>query len=284
MPPPKPVLMQVPKTLRADIAWHLPAGYEQRPPEAKAEILDWIVKNLGVGSTDYRRYLLDRLQAPYGLPLRADDGVTPFRLLEEIDALLAFKTVAFVPIGWQRNGVWNAETAAQKRLQFGQMFGALTEMGIKPHALSLTLLVVPQVWDMWLRWREGRRGFYVAGEADFLHLAEALARPGTGWLRQSPKIAGHLRVVKNLLGRDQVTEVRADWASACDRLLVYARGRARDIRRIARSTVIRLNLRWPRSKRKAPLANTARSATRSSGGFRTPRPTLSRPPRPPGHC
>ena len=233
-PVPGKVQASVPKAVRDDLAWHLPADYGDRTQEAQGEILDWITRTLGSGSTDYRRYLQDRLQVPYALSLSAGDKVTPPRLLEEIEALLAFKTTAFVPIGWQRNGVWNAETAAQKRVQFGQMFGALSEMGIKPHALSLGLLVLPQVWDLWLRWREERRGFYVAGEADFLRLAEALARPGTGWLRQSPQLGGHLRVVKGLLKRDQIAEVRGDWASACDRLLVYARGRALDIRRIAR--------------------------------------------------
>ncbi len=37
-----------------------------------------------------------------------------------------------------------------------------------------------------------------------------------------------------MVGRNQIAEVRNDWASTCDRLMVYARGRALDIRRVAR--------------------------------------------------
>ncbi len=158
------VLASAPKAMRETMAWHLPPDFDQRSNENQTEILDWISQTLGSGSTDYRRYLQARLHAPYALPLRTGDGITPPRLLEEIEALLAFKTTAFVPVGWQRNGVWNTETAAQKRVQLGQMFGALANMGVKPHALSLGLLVLPQIWDMWLRWREGHRGFLSLGK------------------------------------------------------------------------------------------------------------------------
>lgn len=225
---------QVSRAVREDLAWHLPDDFETRNDSGKADIFTWLENTLGSGTTDYRRYLQDQLQAPYALPLRETDGGKPERLREEIDALMTFKTAAFVPIGWQRNGVWNAETATQKRTQLGQMFGALNEMGMKPHTLTLGLLVLPHVWDQWLRWREQRRGFYIAGEADALRLVQALARPGTGWLRQSPHLAQRLRVIRNVLGRNEITAVRADWGAACDRLLSYARGRASDLRRAAR--------------------------------------------------
>ena len=89
------------------------------------------------------------------------------------------------------------------------MFGALAAprdssvggYGVPGPSLSFALLVVPAVWDRYLRWRERRRGFFTVWEVDMLSVALALTQAETGWLRQKPLIAQRLAVVHGLVHR-----------------------------------------------------------------------------------
>ena len=49
------------------------------------------------------------------------------------------------------------------------------------------------------RLREARRGFYTQWESEMLLLAAALARGGTGWLRQSPALRLELEAIDGLI-------------------------------------------------------------------------------------
>lgn len=49
----------------------------------------------------------------------------PPRLAMEMANLIRFKTATLTALGFQRNGVWGEETAAQKIEHLGLMFGAL---------------------------------------------------------------------------------------------------------------------------------------------------------------
>lgn len=67
-----------------------------------------------------------------------------------------------------------------------------------------------------------------------LLLAGALARAGTGWLRQSPALASELEAVEGLITEDEVCTIQADWSAACQRLHQHVLARAREIQRVAR--------------------------------------------------
>ena len=93
----------------------------------------------------------------------------PNRLNDEMSALLGFKTSTFAAFGLQRNGVWGKETASRKTEHFGLWFGALAAspasevagLGAPLECLTFALVVLPQVWAWYLRWREVRRGFFM---------------------------------------------------------------------------------------------------------------------------
>ena len=93
----------------------------------------------------------------------------PNRLNGEMSALLGFKTSTFAAFGLQRNGVWGKETTSQKTEHFGLWFGALAAstasevagLGAPLECLTFALVVLPQVWAWYLRWREVRRGFFM---------------------------------------------------------------------------------------------------------------------------
>jgi hypothetical protein len=88
----------------------------------------------------------------------------------------------------QRLGVWNDVTALQKVEHLGLIFGPLAASprsavkgrGVPIGALGLGMLVLPSVWDWYVKWREGHRGFYTVWEVTMLQLGMALTRRGTG--------------------------------------------------------------------------------------------------------
>jgi hypothetical protein len=122
------------------------------------------------------------------------------------------------------------------------MFGALSAprdgpvagLGLSADKLTFALLVFPSIWDWYLRWRSQRRGFFTIWEVDMLRNGIALARPETGWLRQSPELAAELCTVDQLISREDLTDARTDWAATCDRFCAYALPRAKEVARVAR--------------------------------------------------
>ena len=75
----------------------------------------------------------------------------PARLVSELNELIRFKTATLTDIGFQRIGVWNEETTAQKIEHFGLMFGALAASpsgavqghGVPLGNISFAMLVFP---------------------------------------------------------------------------------------------------------------------------------------------
>lgn len=177
----------------------------------------------------------------------ADEGLhdtleAPTLLVRELAELVRFKTATLTRIGVKRNGVWNEQTTAQKVEHLGLMFGALSGdpnslvrgLGIPAPSLTFAMLVVPAIWDWYLQWREARRGFYTAWEADMLWLSAALTRRETGWLRQNPQIAARLRPITGVIAQQDVDRIQNNWAAACDAGHDHALARSKEITRVAR--------------------------------------------------
>ncbi len=247
---------------RRRLAWHLPDDFDRRPAHEREEILHWVRTVIIAGATDYRRYQAEATKLRYGLrfpaleafgtralPGPADDEdqlspsvLAPLGLVREMGELISFKTATLTRIGVQRTGVWNAETVAQKVEHLALMFGALTAdpgspiggLGVPRERLCMAMLVFPAVWDWYLRWRESRRGFYTAWEVGMLELAGAMTRRPTGWMRQTPSLAGRLRPIAGLIAEDDVRRAQTDWDGVCDAAHAHARARSKEILRVAR--------------------------------------------------
>ena len=240
------------------LAWHLPDDFNQRSRKEREEILDWVRTVIISGATDYRRYQAAASRQRFALRFdvhtssrrRLIDPDTdescavtaPKRLREELIELLEFKTSTFAAFGLQRNGVWGDETAEQKVEHFALWFGAFAAspesdvrgFGADPGLLTFSMMVFPQVWDWYLQWRERRRGFFTKWESDVLAGAAALTREETGWLRQTPRIAGHLREIPGLISKADIEAVMQDWDGACTRMYRHARRRIKEIERVAK--------------------------------------------------
>lgn len=242
---------------RRRLAWHLPDDFNQRSAPERAEILNWVRTVIISGATDYRRYQAAAMRQHFAVHFACAEtarrgrvsapetlGIVeaPKRLNAEMADLLAFKTGTFAAFGFQRNGVWGEETAAQKIEHFGLWFGAFTAprasdvqgFGADPERLTFAMMLFPQVWDWYLQWRERRRGFFTRWEIDLLSIAAAFTREETGWLRQMPRLAAHLQAIEGLIGPADIEEVRRDWSAACDRMYRHARRRIKEIERVVR--------------------------------------------------
>lgn len=235
----------VSRTEARRLAWHLPDDFSSRSGAEQAEILAWVREHILSGATAYRRYQTRAARDRFGLRFegRLDAPMAaPLLLRREMADLLRFKSSTLTEIGFQRSGVWNAATAAQRREHLSLMFGAMTAepsgpvrgLGLPREALTFGLLVFPQVWDWYVRWRELRRGFYTVWETDMLLNAAAFTRMDTGWLRQSPWLADRLTPIAELISATDVARARADWSGACDKGHRHALARAKEIQRVTR--------------------------------------------------
>ncbi len=167
------------------LAWHLPDDFDERSAEEQEEILAWVRSTILSGGTAYHRY--HSTVSKHRFALRFDESgpselAAPAQLRAEMDALLRFKSATLTDIGYQRSGVWGAETAAQREEHLALLFGALAALpddevsglGVPREDLTFGLLVLPSVWDWYVQWRERRRGFFTGWESEMLLLAAAL--------------------------------------------------------------------------------------------------------------
>ncbi|MCJ8151733.1 hypothetical protein [Shinella sedimenti] len=261
---------------RRRIAWHLPDDFSSLPFNKREEIVDWVRRVIISGSTDYRRYQAAASKQRYAIrfpgiaygggalsprtnSLIANannntaetfedpdllSGVVeaPPRLAMEMADLIRFKTSTLTAIGFQRNGVWGEETAAQKIEHLGLMFGALAASpagvvkgrGVPLSQLTFGLLIFPGVWDWYLQWRERRRGFYTKWEEDMLMVAQALTRAEVGWIRQHPELLKNVRPIDSLIAPEEIAFAQRDWHGACDAFHRHAANRSKEIQRVMR--------------------------------------------------
>lgn len=264
-------LSRLPMAERRRLAWHLPDDFDRLTKAKQEEVLSWVRKVIVAGATDYRRYHINALQQRFAIKFSEGPGALPFapvvpleeRLADDgrcefgrllttqaapapIDAeardLVLFKTATLTTRGRARNGVWNRETADQKMEHLGLLFGALVASpdsdvrghGVPMRSLTFALLAFPAVWDWYLAWREGRRGFFTRWESEMLTVIAALTRRETGWLRQSPRLASYLRPIEGLVTASDVQAAHDDWDGVCDVMHRHALIRAREIDRVAR--------------------------------------------------
>lgn len=166
----------------------------------------------------------------------------PPRLAMEMANLVRFKTATLTTLGFQRNGVWGEETAAQKIEHLGLMFGALAASpksavkgyGVPLSQLTFGLLVFPGIWDWYLQWREKRRGFYTTWEEDMLSVLLGMVRPETGWMWQHPELVQNTKPIPGLVTSAEIAAAQKDWRASCDVVFKHASQRSREIQRVAR--------------------------------------------------
>lgn len=238
------------------MAWHLPGDFNFRSREEQAEILSWVRTNIIQGTTDYRLFQAEAARHPYAIrfsyfqrtkrsrsELKSGCAVdAPPRFDDEVNDLVRFKTSTLTTLGFQRNGVWNTETASQRVEHLALLFGALAApanskvqgLGVPAEHLTLAMLALPAIWDWYLQWRERKRGFFTAWETDMLTLGLAFVRPGTGWLRQNPGLSERLEPIPGLVTQRDIEQARSGWDAQCDAMAAHAKHRVQEVSRVVR--------------------------------------------------
>jgi hypothetical protein len=257
---------------RRRLAWHLPDDFDERPLTEQQEIIAWIREKIVSGATEYRRFQAAAMKNRYGVMFRLDTTsssagaaantddqdeerdeefdpevecnavAAPRALTAEIEDLIRFKTSTLTSFGYQRNGVWGTETTAQKLEHLGLLFGALSAhpkgpargYGAALDQLSIAHLLFPAVWDWHVQWRERRRGFYTVWETNMLQIAAALTREGTGWLRQTPRLAERLVPIAGLVSVTDIARAKENSDEANAIMHRHARTRVKEIERVLR--------------------------------------------------
>lgn len=258
---------------RRRMAWHLPEDFNSLSFQKREEIVDWVRRVVISGSTDYRQFQAAAVKQRYAIRFpgvsyggqvprngkivvpadNAQDWIedpdllsgvidAPPALAMEMADLVRFKTSALTSIGFQRNGTWAEDTAAQKIEHLGLMFGALAASkegevrgyGVPIRQLTFGLLLFPGIWDWYLQWRESRRGFYTTWEVDMLRIALAITKQDTGWLRQHSELLQRVQPISGLVSQSEIDFARDDWHGACDDFHKHASHRVKEIQRIAR--------------------------------------------------
>jgi len=261
-------LQRLPARSYDNLIFYLPDNFETLSYDSQEEALMWVSSNVFTGrSISYRRYLSIATKIPYRISfpiieqwisLRTNTVdyfgdledyecssphkssrciIAPPHLLEEVFALVSFKTKMFSPIDIQRSSKWNIHGARFRLSTMSRMLGALHSpvdgpikgLGIPLDCLTLALLLIPSIWDAYLTWKFQRRKFFSKIELGELHNALHLLKAETGWLRQNPQLASHLKVVGDLVTESDIEHVRSDWTAACDRAISYLAKRIDDI-------------------------------------------------------
>lgn len=258
------------KSMSYVITWHIPSDFDQRSEPNRQEILDWLRTNVLPCNTDYGKYVHDAAHLKYALifptlphslgghkpkstpsgrsraiqiAMTARNVRAPEGVVKEVTDLARFNTSPLPPTGYFRRRIWCHPTMRSDIRRCGSVLGLLAASpdgdaggrGVSLDKLTLGLLAFPAVWDWYLQWYLGRRGFFTNTEQLALHTAQVLTRPKTGWLRQHSELAKKLKPIADLISASDIRRAQLDWDGTCDAAYEFARGRKQELNLVVRS-------------------------------------------------
>lgn len=217
------------KGLASRVAPHLPADFCELPPDRQKEIVRSIENDILRSNDPHTENIMELRKLPYSL------REWPARLEEEFDDLAAFMTGDRPPLGMKRNDRWRLTTKSKVRRDLTFFFGAvslppdsedkrLRGLGVSAGNLSLALIACPLVLDWYIRFKASRTQ-YTSYMTSQLEIFRAMLRPGTGWVRQQPRLATRLCPINaggtQLVSRELIQRAQADWDAVCDEARGY---------------------------------------------------------------
>lgn len=208
----------------------LPDDYDERSEEEREEIATWLVKNLIRPTDEWGRWHRTILGVQYALK------VLPPSVEKEYRECVHFRKGKLPPLGMDRAAQWGHDTEVLRSAVLQKLFGFLSAphdtederlrgLGLDPKLFTMAMLIRPEFVETWLRWNAKRRkgGDQVESYSFYdLYVLEGMVcdlRPKTGWLRQRPDLANHLRPVAGYVDTDFIKRAKKDWDKVCDEAL-----------------------------------------------------------------
>lgn len=241
------------RTVLKKIRRLLPDDFDKRTEKEREEVTSWIYSNLLEPGTAWRRSqrFAVRADAQFLMP------ELPPIVKEEWQDLSAFKSGKLPPPGMERSGTWSSQT---ELLQYNSLTAILSPftlpaeqddprvcgLGLSPDLLTLAMLTCPKV----LHWRTcwmGRRRYenfrlgtpkerqddkeienddesvemYSFRDSNLIKDWGGLLAPETGWLRQRPDLAYHLKPIPGFIDESFIKRAKKEWGKLCDEAYAY---------------------------------------------------------------
>lgn len=235
----------------------VPDTFAQQPMAAREEIITWLMVNLIGPTTEWgvvNRFLIG---TPYMMM-----EFNPV-LEEEYNELKVFKCDrTSPPPPMKRNGIWSKAGESIFRRELGYLLGALAlpenaddlrlrGLGLDSSSFCLAMFTCPKILHSWVRWKGIRRvnvqnkelkrkGCREEHEVAFsfqevrtINSWISLLKPETGWLRQRPDIAFHLKPIPGFIDDAFIERSKKEWNVVCDEASSYYKNLAKEIEDIA---------------------------------------------------
>ncbi|HEX8249942.1 MAG TPA: hypothetical protein VF599_17350 [Pyrinomonadaceae bacterium] len=207
----------------AVLAELLPNNFPALPVDEQRSLVAAANQHLKQNTSEYRnRQRSLQLEPSYWL---GEDDY-PSALNTEIEKLIDFKTASLPPSGYKRNtsAVWKKPDPEPRgsigifRAMLRSVFGVLTTArekhggGVRLEQLTLTQLILPGTWRLFLEYMERRQGFLpVSTAAQHLLRVSSLISRKFGWISQSPWLAERLEPLPGILTEQDVAQAKSDW-------------------------------------------------------------------------
>lgn len=220
-----PAFLQGDPELFRRVRKHLPDNFCSLPLERQEKIVESIRDDILRGDDEYAKRLLILSRLPYRLK------EWPEFARQEFDSYADFKMSEKPRRGMKRNGTWRPATKEKSEEDLASFFGAISlppdadderlrGLGFPKSQLTLALLACPAVVEWYVNFRCEARNQYTEYPIGLLGDFISMLQPETGWLRQSPHLAGRLKAFAeggtSYIPQELVARAQVDWDGVCD--------------------------------------------------------------------
>lgn len=226
-------------SLRADLRPLLPNDYESSSNEERSETAAWLIENLILPTTVWGRWHKLVVNSTYAIK------ELPPVVSGEVSELVKYKRALLPPAGMQRTSSWSEATEIMFKGALRRIIGVLAlpvddgsqslyGLGLDTSKFCIAMFTCTAITDYWIRWNGRRRSksgivedgceeSYSENDLIIVQSLLSLLRQKTGWMRQKPELARHLKPVSGFIDEAFIVRAIEDWDGICNEAYAYYR-------------------------------------------------------------